>query len=170
MIYHVSIGEQAFEVAIDDSGVSVDGQSVEADLQRIGASTVRHLLLDGVSHNLAAHHLGAGTWEVGLAGHKLRAVVIDERTRAIRQIVGMESNDNGRRNICAPMPGLVVSVEVQVGDVVTVGQGVVIVEAMKMENELKAEMDGRVSAVYVADGDVVEKNQVIVNLEPLEDA
>jgi len=68
------------------------------------------------------------------------------------------------------MPGLVIKVEVQEGDAVVGGQGLVIVEAMKMENELKAEGEGRVARVLVAPGQTVEKDQVLVEFESPEDA
>jgi len=69
------------------------------------------------------------------------------------------------------MPGLVVRVEVSVNDLVVAGQGVVIVEAMKMENELTADVAARVTAVHVEAGDAVERDQVLVELAALgEDA
>jgi pyruvate carboxylase subunit B len=75
---------------------------------------------------------------------------------------------HGPRPIVAPMPGMVVKVEVAEGDVVREGQGVVIVEAMKMENELRAAGAGRVRRVHVSRGQAVEKDQVLVELEPVE--
>jgi pyruvate carboxylase subunit B len=62
------------------------------------------------------------------------------------------------------MPGLVVKLEVDEGDTVEAGQGVVIVEAMKMENELKAESAGVVSCIHVAPGEAVEQDQVLIDL------
>jgi pyruvate carboxylase subunit B len=67
------------------------------------------------------------------------------------------------------MPGLVVRVEVSVDDIVTAGQGVAIVEAMKMENELTAKADARVSAVHVAPGDAVERDQVLVEFVAIDE-
>jgi len=75
----------------------------------------------------------------------------------------------GPRPVRAPMPGLVVRVEVSLGDVITAGQGVAIVEAMKMENELTADGEGRVSAILVAEGDTVERDQVLVELTSLKE-
>jgi len=62
----------------------------------------------------------------------------------------------------APMPGLIVRVEVEPGDAVKAGQGVVIMEAMKMENELHSERDGVVARVLVAAGEPVEKGAVLI--------
>jgi pyruvate carboxylase subunit B len=66
------------------------------------------------------------------------------------------------------MPGMVVRIEVSEGDMIRAGQGVVIVEAMKMENELTAEADAIVTKVMVAEGQAVEKDQLLVDLAPIE--
>ena len=73
------------------------------------------------------------------------------------------------RPVTAPMPGMVIRVEVSEGDSVSAGQGLVIVEAMKMENELCAEGPAVVRRVLVRDGDAVEKGQLLVDLAPLEE-
>jgi pyruvate carboxylase subunit B len=96
--------------------------------------------------------------------------VVDERTRVIRELTRAAAGAAGPRPVKAPMPGLVVRVEVDEGDEVREGQGVVIVEAMKMENELRAEADGRVARVCVAAGDAVEKDQVLLELASLDEA
>jgi biotin carboxyl carrier protein len=99
---------------------------------------------------------------------------VDERTRAIREMAGVKEGTRGPKALRAPMPGLVVKVEIREGDAVVEGQGLVIVEAMKMENELKAEGEGRVARILVEPGQAVEKDQVMVEFEapdapPVED-
>ena len=79
------------------------------------------------------------------------AEVVDERTRVIRAMTGNGAQTPGPRPVLATMPGLVVRVEVAEGDTVRGGQGIVIVEAMKMENELRAEGPGVVRRVHVLD-------------------
>ena len=68
------------------------------------------------------------------------------------------------------MPGLIVKVEVRETDRVEPGQGLVIIEAMKMENELRAEASARVAKIHVVHGDAVEKGQLLIDLAPLSDA
>ena len=85
-------------------------------------------------------------------------------------MTGQGGGDTGPKPIRAPMPGLVVRVNVQEGDTVEAGQSVAIVEAMKMENDLKAEGPGRVAAVLVEAGEPVEKGAVLVEFEAEEDA
>ncbi len=165
MLYHVTIGERTFEVLIGSEGVSVDGRSVDTDLSTLDGTPVRGLSLDGASHRIVAHRLGKGAWGLNVSGRRVETEVVDERTRAIRELTGAAAGAAGPKPIKAPMPGLVVKIEVAEGDEVQPGQGVVIVEAMKMENELKAEAAGVVASVHVSAGDTVEKGQVLVDFE-----
>ena len=166
MRYHVTLGERSFEVELAEDGVRVDGEPVRAELRRLPGTSVHHLLVEGASHTLVVSPGdGAGAWRLHLDGRPLEAEVIDERTRAIREMTGVAAGPKGPRPVRAPMPGLVVRLEVEVGQRVAAGQGVVIIEAMKMENELKAEADGVVAAVHVSAGQAVEKGTVLVEFE-----
>ena len=124
--------------------------------------------MDGASHRVLAHRETRGRWDLYAGGSRFQAEVLDERTMAIREITAAVSGPVGPSQVRAPMPGLVVRIEVSVDDIVTAGQGVAIVEAMKMENELTAEVEARVSAVLVAQGDAVERDQVLVELAALD--
>ncbi|HUH12634.1 MAG TPA: biotin/lipoyl-containing protein [Longimicrobiales bacterium] len=166
MRYHVTLGERTFEVDLAEDGVRVDGQSVSAELRRLPGTPVHHLLAGGLSHTVVASAgAGVGTWTLHLDGRRLEAEVVDERTRAIREMTGAGAGPKGPRPVRAPMPGMVVRIEVEVGQNVAAGQGVVIIEAMKMENELKAEGGGIVAAVHARAGHAVEKGAVLVEFE-----
>ncbi len=169
MIYHVTLGGRTFEVELGPEGVTVDGTGVEVDLSRLEGGPTWSLALDGASHRFTARRVGRETWDLHVRGRRLRADVVDERTRVIREMTGSASASLGPKPIKAPMPGMVVKVEVQEGDTVTAGQGVVIVEAMKMENELKADADARVVKVHVGEGQAVEKDQLLVDLASLDE-
>ncbi|MDZ7779915.1 MAG: biotin/lipoyl-containing protein [Gemmatimonadota bacterium] len=163
MLYHVTVGGRTFEVEFGADGIEVDGRQVDAELAALGGTPVRGLRLDGASYRVVAHPEGRGGWRLNVSGHPIEAEVVDERTRAIRELTGAIGAASGPKPVTAPMPGLVVQVEVTEGDEVQPGQGVVIVEAMKMENELKAEVPCVVGTVHVAAGDTVEKGQVLVD-------
>ena len=163
MRYLVTIAGRTVEVELSPEGVKVDGRPVAAELQAVPDGPVRSLLLDGASHRLVAHPIEPGRWELQLAGERLTVDVVDERTLRIREMTGASAAAAGPRPLRAPMPGLVVRVEVAEGDAVTPGQGLVIVEAMKMENELRADVAGRVKAVHVKAGEAVEKDQVLID-------
>ena len=169
MIYHVTIGEHSFEIRLGPDGVEVDGVAVDVDFAGIEGTAVRSLLMDGESYRLLARREDKGRWDLHLRGHRLRVEVLDERTRAIREITAAVSGPVGPAPVRAPMPGLVVRLEVAVDDIVVAGQGVAIVEAMKMENELTAEADARVSAVHVAQGDAVDRDQVLIEFTAIDE-
>jgi acetyl/propionyl-CoA carboxylase alpha subunit len=166
MRYFVTLGGRVVEVELAPDGVRVDGTPCAADLETVPGTSVRSLLLDGASHRVVARSRGRGRWDLQVRGRHFTIDVIDERTRVIRQMISAGGPPPGPKPVRAPMPGLVVRVDVQVGDRVRPGQGLVIVEAMKMENELRAEASGRVTGVRVSPGEAVERDQVLIDLGP----
>ena len=107
-----------------------------------------------------------GDWSLSVEGAEWRAQVLDPGQEVIRQARVASGAELGLAPLVAPMPGMVVKVEVAPGDEVEPGQGLVIVEAMKMENELKARFAARVTAVHAHAGSPVDKDQVLVEFEP----
>jgi len=164
MIYHVTAGGRAFQVDVGADGVLVDGRLVDAGLFHAATSPVSALHLDRSTYPLVAQRTAKGRWRVQIRGSVVEAEVFDERTKAIRDMVGVGAGPVGPRPVVAPMPGMVLRVEVEEGDRVEEGQGVVIVEAMKMENELRTLSAGTVTRVHVSEGQAVEKDQVLIEL------
>lgn len=165
MRYYVTIGEREVEVDLSGPIPRVDGVDIPAELSPASVSGARSLLAAGRSVTLhASPGERRGRWRIAIGAERLTVDVVDERTRAIRAMTG-DTADAVVKSVVAPMPGLVVKVEVQVGDSVRAGQGVVVVEAMKMENELKAPADGVVAHVAVEPGRTVEKGTLLLTLE-----
>lgn len=100
----------------------------------------------------------------------MRVDALDERTRALRDLTAASPGATGPAPLVAPMPGLIVRVTAVAGDVVSAGQGLVVIEAMKMENELRATAAGVVLSVRAVAGTAVEKGAILVELGPLPDA
>jgi pyruvate carboxylase subunit B len=165
MRYFVTIGDRELEVELGPEGIRVEGEAVVPDLVEMDGTDVHSLLLGEKSHRILASRNGPGGWTLHLSGRHYLAEVVDERTRAIRKMAGIPEGQRGPKALRAPMPGLVVKVEVGEGEAVETGQGLVIVEAMKMENELKADTPGIVSRVLVEPGQAVDKDQVLVEFE-----
>jgi pyruvate carboxylase subunit B len=163
--YFVSVGDREVEVEVEAGGLRVNGREVRADLVEMDGSGLHSLLLGDRSFQILTSQRGPGEWVLHMGGHRLEASAVDERTRAIREMTGAGEGSGGPRALQAPMPGLVVKIEVVEGDEVDLGQGLVIVEAMKMENELKAEGPGRVGRILVETGQAVEKDQVLIEFE-----
>ncbi|UCC47850.1 MAG: biotin/lipoyl-binding protein [Gemmatimonadota bacterium] len=167
MKYIVEIEGRTHEVEIGPDGVRLDGHLVEADLQADHGSHLLNLVLDGRSHTLRARRRdGRGAWEIEIGGRRHQVLALDERRRAIRELAGPAAVSHGPVEVSAPMPGLVIKVEVSQDDQVERGQGLVIIEAMKMENELKAALAGRVTEVRVAAGQAVDKGETLLVIDP----
>jgi pyruvate carboxylase subunit B len=168
MLYHVTIAGRVLAVELDGGRVTVDGADVgAADVVTLPGTPVRHLLLDGRSVLVVAER-GQAAWNLHVDGWPVSAEVVDERTRAIRAMTARTAGPQGPRPVRAPMPGMIVRTDVEAGERVAAGQGVVVMEAMKMENELKAETAGVVARVLVTAGQAVEKGTVLIEFEAAE--
>jgi biotin carboxyl carrier protein len=163
--YIVTVAGREIDVDIDGDQVRVGQQAFSAALQRLTGTPLRHLLVDGRPSTLVIEGNGRGQWTIGVRGERWEVEAVDERTRHIRSLTGAVAGDRGAAPLKAPMPGLVVRILAEPGQGVTRGAGVVVLEAMKMENELKAPADARVKAVRVRPGEPVEKGQVLVEFE-----
>ena len=165
MKYFVTLADRTVEVDLTGHTPVVDGTPVEADMTLLPGTSVRSLDVGGRSYTLTAKPGDRrGRWQIALGRERFTADAVDERTRAIREMTGT-TEDAADKEVIAPMPGLVLKVEVEVGQAVKAGQGVVIVEAMKMENELKAPADGVVAKVLVQERQTVEKGATLIVLE-----
>jgi biotin carboxyl carrier protein len=162
MRYYVTIAGRTLEVDLTGKVPVVDGEPVEVELVRVPGTPTLHLLAAGHSHTLIAQRRDRQRWDLHVHGDRYEIEVVDERTRAIQAMTGTGAVAMGPRPIVAPMPGLVVRVGVEPGDRVRAGQSVVIIEAMKMENDLKAESDAVVERVVAVAGQAVEKGTVLV--------
>jgi pyruvate carboxylase subunit B len=161
----VLVDGRSVEVDVDGERVTIAGQTHTATLGAIPGTPLRHLLLDGRPLTLSVEPLGRGRWALTPAGERWEVEVLDERTRHIRSLTGSTDQRRSADVLRAPMPGLVVRVHAKAGDKVGAGTGLVVLEAMKMENELKAAAPGVVKAVRVSPGEAVERGQVLVEFE-----
>ncbi len=164
MKYHVTVGGREIEVEVDGDRVTVGGRVRSAALRRVPGTPARQLVLEGVPAVLTMRSTGRGQWSLGVGGDRWDAEVVDERTRHIRSLTAGAERTRGPATLRAPMPGLVVGVLVEEGREVSRGDGLVVLEAMKMENELKAPAAGVVAALRARPGEPVEKGQVLVEL------
>ena len=162
MKYFVTIAGREIEVVVDGARVSVNGKPSEAMLTEIPSTPLRQLSVNGRSSELELETAGGGHWTVGLGGERWEAEVVDERTRHIRSLTASAGASRGTPPLKAPMPGLVLRVLVDPGQSVAAGTGAVVLEAMKMENELRATAAAVISVVRVEPGQAVEKGQVLV--------
>jgi pyruvate carboxylase subunit B len=167
MKYIVEIAGTRVEVTVDGDMVSVDGAPPEhARLDLVEGTPVRLLTIGSSVHRVTARRDGPrGSYLLGVDGRRYALEALDERARVIRDLSGAAAGAAGPQPVRAPMPGLMVRIDVKPGDEVQAGQGVAAMEAMKMENELRAPAAGRVKAVHVTVGQAVEKGALLVEFE-----
>jgi biotin carboxyl carrier protein len=160
--YFVTIEGREIPVEVDGDRVTVGGREVRAHLSVVPGTPVRHLLVDAESLALVVEQEERGVWRLAVQGTTRVASVVDERTRHIRSLAGDPGQTAGPSHLKAPMPGLVVRLLAREGEAVDAGRGLVVLEAMKMENELRAAAPGVVASIRVTPGQAVEKGQVLI--------
>lgn len=166
MKYTATVEERDFEVDIDRSGeVVVDGVTHTVDLRPIAGTSLFSLIIDNESHELLVERR-EGMYYVYLAGHRLPVDVGDARLKALIAMSRKKAGEASGATVAAPMPGMVVKVFVEVGAVVSAGDGLVILEAMKMENEIFAGVAGTVAQVHVQPQQEVRDGDLLVSITP----
>jgi biotin carboxyl carrier protein len=152
------------KVVVNDNGsLTVDGDVVAFDVHPFGESFYS-VLVRGQSIPVVARRID-GRYEV-LVRNRHRIVTVEtERSLLMKRWRSTVEQSASHVEIRAPMPALVVRVEVGPGDIVTEGQGLITLEAMKMENEIRSGRPGKVRRVLVEKGQAVEKNQLLIELE-----
>jgi pyruvate carboxylase subunit B len=164
--YLVKVGDADVEVTLDADIVQVDGTTVVAHATDLEGTPVRMVTIGDEVHRVVARRGPTrGRYTLWLDGFRYEVEALDERTRAIRELSGVSAGPSGPAPLVAPMPGMIVRIAVQVGDQVQAGQGLVVMEAMKMENELRATSAGTVKAILAQVGTAVEKGTVLLELE-----
>ena len=166
MKYVVKVGERDVDVVLDGGRVEADGLTADAQVTDLEGTPVRMVRIGNEVHRVVARRGPTrGRYTLWLDGFRYEVEALDERARAIRELAGATAGPTGPAPLIAPMPGMIVRVAVQVGDTVQAGQGLVVMEAMKMENELRATAAGTVKAVLAQPGTAVEKGAVLLELE-----
>ncbi len=164
--YVVEVGGARREVVIGaDGSARIGGRRRAAAVAEAGRGGGWSMLLDGVSVPLVARYAGRGRWEIDMDGRTVGVRVLEAREAEIRERTRGAAGGTGIAPLRAPMPGLVVRVDAREGDVVQPGTAILIVEAMKMENELRATAAARVARIPVSPGDAVEKGQMLAEFE-----
>ncbi len=166
--YQVTIGERTLKVALRHEGNSVFARVDDGEERAVAMTPAREplhaLLIGGRRAEVMAASRGEMV-ELNIGGIAYAAEVQDEAHARLAKMVGARGGAHARRELKAPMPGLVVRVLAEVGQAVEAHQPLAVLQAMKMENELALPRGGTVSAVHVESGQTVEAGQVLVTLE-----
>lgn len=165
MKYVTTINDKQFIVEIiDEKHVILDGQPVEVDFQSVDGQPVYSLLIEGRSYEAYVNE-SDGLWQVLLLGDLYTATVEDEREKRLMAAAGGTVAGSGEFHLKAPMPGLVVAIPVEEGQTVEKGDVLLILESMKMQNELRSPKEGTVARIKVKPGDSVEQKTTLLSVE-----
>ncbi len=165
MKYIVTLSNHEYTLEVlDEHHLLLDGQPIEVDFEAVGSQPAYSLLVDGRSYE-ALVYPEEGAWQVLIEGRLYQALVEDEREKRLRATYGKAPDEKAEFHLKAPMPGLVIAVPVQNGQAVQKGDVLVILESMKMQNELRSPRAGTVTRLRVAPGDRVEKKETMMSVE-----
>ncbi len=162
--FRTRIGDEELEIIVEDDRVLVNGAERTVSFEEVSPGRFS-LLLDGKSHVVTLESEESDSLGLVIDGHHLDVQVRDERTMLMDELARSQPVKEGAQEIRAPMPGLVVRILVKEGDEVVAGDGVIVLEAMKMENELKADAPGRIKTIHVAPEEAVTKNALLMEFE-----
>ena len=166
MRYFVDVGDREIELSLDGDQIEVEGAVLRASIADVAGTPVRMLTIGDEVHRIVVRPGPTrGRYVLWVDGYRHEVEALDERMRAIRELAGATTGPVGPAPLVAPMPGMIVRVNVQAGDRVQPGQGLVVMEAMKMENELRAQTEATVKAVLAQPGSAVEKGALLIELE-----
>ena len=177
--YVVFVGQQKFEIALSSQqSLQVDGKELDFDFKPLhdrsfslilgGRSYVVEHVAKGESvsfHSSDPDSLLGKAVVVSIRGKEFTVLIDDTRSMLLKKFSTKASVGSGAHVVRAPMPGLISRVAIQVGEEVTDGQGLLVLEAMKMENEIRATGRARVKAIHAEKGKVVEKGEPLITLE-----
>ncbi len=163
MKYLTTVNGTTFEIEINQNGqITVNGEERTIDFLAM-QPPLYSLLVDNASYEGLVEERD-DQLNVMLQGDLFEVSVKDEREQRLAGASGGFGVEQGEISIRSPMPGLIVAVPVSDGQIVNAGDPLIILESMKMENDIKAPRAGTVGHVHVAKGDRVEQNKVLLTL------
>jgi biotin carboxyl carrier protein len=168
--YRVSIGDRQLEVEVETTPGSgparlvLGDRHIEATLSPPDASGLRRLSIGDRTYDLLLS-LAAARASLAIDGVTLDLEIEDERAARLARFGGGAVRAHGPRAVKAPMPGLVVRVNVEPGQQIEASQSLVVLQAMKMENELSSPAQAIIARVHVTPGQAVDQGQILIELE-----
>ena len=163
--WSVRLGKLEIPVAVVDGVegrvLEIDGRRLTVSLDWLPGQPVVRAAVDGLPMTLQAEPVPGG-WKLVRGGVEVAALVRSARAAELAHRMPEKTPPDTSRLVLSPMPGLIVAIRVQAGEAVKAGQELCVLEAMKMENVLRAERDGTVAAIKVSPRDTVAADQVLL--------
>ncbi len=160
------IEDLIFQISEKKDEPWVNGKAFNPDIQKVNDSLF-HIIYDGNSYDVFVHKIDRENQEVELSiNGKKTSVKLVSRIEKLLKELGMDHQLAKKlSDLKAPMPGMIHSIEVEIGQDVQKGDALLVLEAMKMENVIKAVGDGKVKNIHVAAKESVEKGHILISFE-----
>lgn len=159
----ITVDNKEYEVNLVDEKILIDGELLQADVLRINENEI-HIIYQNKNYRIQR----ASSSNQGLLVLNEQEIEVFKRSMKdeILEKIGISSEvDDKMNDLLAPMPGKILKVLKQSGEKISKSEGILVLEAMKMENVLKADADAIIAEVKVSPGDAVEKNQILITFE-----
>lgn len=164
--YTVTLDKQEFNIeVISPKTIIVNGTEISVELLENNKTFL--LRCSEKRHRIFCKKFSTSQYEIWIKNHVLTITIEDLKSKLLKQFTISKPTGYEAYAVKAPMPGLVAVIEVTIGDEVQVGTGLIVLEAMKMENEIRSTVNGRIKSINVEKRATVEKGQVLLNIEPL---
>ncbi len=150
------IGDEKYEVLINDTPYTLDARSVDSSLYSI--------IMDGKSYEIDIDYKDS-IYHVYNDGKLFKIELMDELKKRMLEKRGGAGGLEGAYTVKSEMPGKIVEVKVKVGDEIKKGDVLLILESMKMQNEIKSPKDGKVTEVFIKGGDTIEAEANLITIE-----
>lgn len=162
-MYKATVNSKTFEIDQKDQSITVNGMDFQWDINKVSDGYF-HILYQNKSYRAEIVKMDIATKTIAIKiNGRNYSVELKDKFDLLLEKMGMNQKATHKVNsIKAPMPGLIIDLKINAGDVVKEGDALLILEAMKMENILKSPGEGVIKNVKVKKGDNVEKGQVLI--------
>ncbi len=161
----VSLNNNKYSIRILPDGiVEINGRKVKADLSQINNCAFL-LKINEKPYEIVCNKLDNGNYGLLLEGWYFETTVRTRLQETAAELMNNKLKESHKSEFKAPMPGLVLKIKKNKGDSVKIGEPLIILEAMKMENELRSTAEGTITSINVSEGISVEKDSIILTIE-----
>ena len=162
----IRMERRTMKVETADAGFMIDDKQVDVRFEP-HSDDVGRLFIDGIGRTVHFTRVDEYHYDIWVCHDVIRVQVEDSRFALMQKFSGNVASSSGQTIITAPMPGLVTKLQVKVGDTVAPGSSLIILEAMKMENEIRSRINGIVKKIEVDAHASVDKGQTLITLETI---
>lgn len=165
----VKVDKELYKISFDendDRKLKVGEKDYQIELIRDHGNNVRTYLINNKVFTLQSDELDSGNYKILHNNFEYSSEIKTETRAMLEKFLKTTGSTKGEGSLTAPMPGLVVKVNVSEGDTVSEGEKIIIIEAMKMENALSAPISGKIKSIKAKEGAAIDKGSVLIEIDP----